>query len=122
MDPTLLALMLVVALPIAWIASEFRDNRSLRILFGVLAIAMSFLVAFMVGSLEQLRSNTYFGDTSKKLIETTVAELEAGNTEQVLVHLKELQAKYHPTYETRADYEDLVDAYTARFVNEDAQQ
>ncbi|MBC8350839.1 MAG: hypothetical protein H8E66_02560 [Planctomycetes bacterium] len=121
MEPTLIALVLVVVLPLVWLASEFYDNRELRILFGVLAIAMSFLVAFVVGSLEQLRSNSYFGETSKKLIETTVTELESGNSEQVLVHLKKLQAEYHPTYEMRANYQGLVDEYAATFAGEDVQ-
>jgi hypothetical protein len=122
MDPSLIALILVVLLPIGWLASEFHDNRGIRIILGVLAIAMSFFVAFVVGSLEQLRSNTYFGDTSKSLIETTVTELEAGNSEQVLDRLKKLQDKYHPTYETRAGYKELVDEYVAQFASEDAER
>lgn len=122
MDPTLIALALVVLLPIGWLASEFYENRSVRIALGVLAIATSFFVAFVVGSLEQLRSNTYFGDASKNLIKTTVTELGAGNSEQVLEHLKELQDKYHPTYETRAGYQELVDEYVAQFAAEDAER
>lgn len=122
MDPTLIALALVVLLPIGWLASEFHDNRSVRITLGILAIAMSFFVAFVVGSLEQLRSNTYFGDASKNLIETTLTELEAGNSEQVLDRLKKLQDKYHPTYETRASYKELVDEYVAHFTAEAAER
>lgn len=120
MDPSLLALILVVLLPLVWLVSEFYDSRGVRITLGMLAIAMSFLVAVVVGSLEQFRSNAYFGDASKKLIETTVTELAAGNSEQVLEHLKQLDDKYHPTYDTLAGYEELVDEYIARFAAEEA--
>ena len=111
MDLAAVALILVVALPIAWLVAEFSERRGLRILLGVLAIAMSFFVAFIVGSLEALRANSYYGHTSKFLIDTTVTELEAEHAESVLDHLKELQANYRPTYKWRANYEELVDAY-----------
>jgi len=111
MDPVTVALVLVVVLPLGWLASEFQDNRGLRICVGVLAIAMSFFVAFVVGSLEQMRSNTYFGDASKKLIETTIYALDDGRIDEVKLGLKELAAEYQPSYETRANYDQLVSVY-----------
>jgi hypothetical protein len=115
MDPTLVALAFVVLLPIGWLASEFCDKRAVRIALGVLAIAMCYFVAFVVGSLERLSSNAYFGDASRKLVETTVAELEAGHADAVLAHLRELKSGYSPTYENRAEYKELVDRYAASF-------
>ena len=58
-----------------------------------------------------MHSNTYFGDATTKLIETTISELEAGNEDNVLFHLKQLQTAYHPSYETRSDYRELVNQY-----------
>lgn len=111
MDPVTVAMVLVVVLPLGWLASEFQDNRGLRIFVGVLAIAMSFFVAFVVGSLEQMRSNTYFGDASKKMIETTIYALDDGRIDEVKLGLKELATEYQPSYETRANYDQLVALY-----------
>jgi hypothetical protein len=72
---------------------------------------MSFFVAFVVGSLEQMRSNTYFGDASKKLIEITIYALDDGRIDEVKLGLKELAAEYQPSYETRANYDQLVSVY-----------
>ena len=49
-----------------------------------------------VGWAERFSSNAWFGGASKNLIDTTVAELEAGNREGVLRSLKTLQQKYSP--------------------------
>jgi hypothetical protein len=122
MDPTLVALAFVVLLPISWLASEFCNRRGVRIALGVLAIAMCYFVAFVAGSLEQLSSNAYFGDASRKLVETTVAELEAGNADEVLAKLRELKSRYQPTYENRAEYKELVDRYAASFPSRKATQ
>ncbi|HJN07423.1 MAG TPA: hypothetical protein QF564_01940 [Pirellulaceae bacterium] len=111
MDPTIVALFLVVALPLGWFASEFRDNRGLRILLGILAIAMSFFVAFVVGSLDRLQSNIYFSEATKDLIQNTIIELENGKSDEVIAGLRELRTDFRPTYETRDDYDILVDKY-----------
>lgn len=106
-----LALILVVSLPIAWFASEFQQRRRLRITLGICAIAMSYLVAWGVGSLERFNSNIWYGTASKDLIENTIAELEQGNTERVIAELRVLRDQLHPTYENRADYDKLVGRY-----------
>ena len=106
-----LILLLVVVLPIAWLASEFSSNRPLRIGLGLSAIAMSFGVAWIVGSLDRLQSNTYFAEATKDLIQNTIVELENGNNDAVLKGLKDLRTEFEPTYETRDDYDLLVDRY-----------
>lgn len=106
-----LILLLVVVLPIAWLASEFSNNRFLRIGLGLSAIAMSFGVAWIVGSLDRLQSNTYFAEATKDLIQNTIVELENGNDDAVLKGLKDLRSEFEPTYETRDDYDLLVDRY-----------
>jgi cytochrome c biogenesis protein CcdA len=109
-----LILLLAVALPIAWIVSEFQDRRWLRITAGCAAIAMSFLVAAGVGSLERFNSNAWYGFASKKLIDTTVEQVERGDTERLLRELKTLQEQFQPTYENRARYDQLVDDFVTR--------
>jgi hypothetical protein len=104
-----IVLFLVVALPVAWLLAEFRWSRKVRIGLGIAAILMSFGVASLVGLLERLNSNAWFGYASKELIDTTVAELDAGHTERVLHTFRQLQSQYAPTYENRARYDKLVE-------------
>jgi len=104
-------LLLVIALPIAWLASEFQPRKGIRIALGVAAIAMSFGVAWIVGSLDRLDSNMWFGAATKDLIQNTIVELENGNDERVLTALRALRSRFHPTYESRADYDKLVAEY-----------
>ena len=70
-----LILLLVIAFPITWFVSEFCNNRSARIGWGVCAIAMSFGVAWIVGSLDRLQSNIDFSEATKDLIQNTIVEL-----------------------------------------------
>jgi hypothetical protein len=106
-----LILILVVTLPIAWLASEFQPKRPLRVSLGIAAIAMSYLVAWGVGTLDRFNSNIWYGTASKDLIENTITELENGNADRVIAELRVLKGKLHPTYETRADYDKLVASY-----------
>ena len=106
-----LILFLVVAFPIAWLISEFYDNRSARIALGVCAIAMSIGVAWIVGKLDRLQSNIYFSEVTKDLIQNTIIELENDNADAVLTELRTLRDDFRPTYETRDDYDVLVDRY-----------
>lgn len=114
----LLIVFLTIALPVAWIASEFQERRWLRILAGCAALSMSFLVASGVGMLERLNSNAWYGSASKELIDTTIAELERGNTDQLVAELKTLQASFDPTYENRAQYDKLVAEFRRRLGEE----
>ena len=77
-------LFLCVALPIAWLASEFQPRRWIRIALGLCAIGMFYAVAFAVGTFEHWNVNSCYGFASKELIDTTVLELEAGNAEKVI--------------------------------------
>lgn len=106
-----LILILVIVLPLAWLASEFQPRKEIRIPLGIAAIAMAFGVAWIVGSLERLNSNIWYGSATKDLIQNTIVELENGNEDRVLTELRALRSKFHPTYETRADYDKLVAAY-----------
>lgn len=110
----LLILLLTIALPLAWIASEYSNRRWLRVLLGCGAIGMSFLVAFGVGKLEHMSASVWYGNASQNLLDVTIEELEKGNGEQVLRELKELQREYHPSYEDRGGYDKAVEGYVER--------
>ncbi len=109
----LLILILVIALPIAWLASEFGANRPLRIALGIGALTCSLGVAYIVGRLSELNYNAWFGGASKDLIHTIVVQTEDGRAERVLKVLRRLDADYHPTYENRADYVELINEAVA---------
>ena len=106
-----LILFLVAAFPIAWLISEFKDNRGARITLGVCAIAMSISVAYIVGKLDRLQSNIYFSEATKDLIQNTIIELENDRADVVLAELTALRDDFRPTYETRDEYDVLVDRY-----------
>jgi hypothetical protein len=110
----LLLIALVVGLPVAWLASEFRPRRWPRVLLGCCAILSSFAVAALVGSLDRFNSNSWYGDSSDRLIAATVGELEMGNTDRVVDELRRLRGRFHPTYENRARYDELVEEYLTR--------
>ena len=74
----------------------------------MLAIASACGVAYIVGILSQLNYNSWYGEASKDLIDTIVLQLEAGNEARVESSLRKLSEEFQPTYENRANYDDLV--------------
>ena len=108
-----LVLLVVIALPILWCASEFSRYRLLRITLGIAAIASSIGVAYIAGQIVRLNYNAWYGHASKELVNTTIAEIEDGNIEGVLDVLRRLNLDYQPTYENRAHYDELVNAAVA---------
>jgi hypothetical protein len=109
-------LLLSIAFPLAWFISEFQSRQWLRTLLGCCAIAMSFGVAWLVGSLQALNYNSWYGTASQQFVDKTLQELKAGNELNVIDNLQWFKARYSPNYETgRVDYEKLVTAYVERF-------
>ena len=104
-----LVLLIVVAFPIAWFASEFGTVRPLRIALGVAALASTMGAAYLVSHIiSRFKNNVWYGHASKDLIDTTVAQIEDGHVDRVMSVLRHLKLDYHPTYETRAHYNELV--------------
>lgn len=95
-------------MPIAWFCSEFGDRRYLRIILGVVAIAMSIGVAYVVGHLSQLSYNYSYGDATRELVDTAVHEIEDGNLDRVMNVLRRVKLDYRPTYQNRANYDEIV--------------
>jgi hypothetical protein len=104
-----LLLFLIFALTAAWLVSEFKCGPGARIFFGLASgLVTCFCVCGLVGITKTFNYNTWYGENSKSLIDETVRQLEAGNTNQVLKAFKQLQENYQPTYENRAKYNLLV--------------
>ena len=107
-------ILLTIALPFGWLASEFQDKRWIRITTGCAALAVSFLVAVGVGSLEHFNANAWYGGASKNLVDATVEEIEHGDTKRLLRELKVLQDQFQPTYKNRARYDKLIEDFVSR--------
>jgi len=114
-----LMMLLLVALPIGWLVSEFSNNRLLRITLGILAIAMTTFCACAVNSmLTCFNYNAWYGSATRDLIQTSIAQIEDGHTERVLKVWRGMDSQYQPTYENRAGYQDWVKGATARMTGD----
>jgi len=109
-----LVLACVVGFPIAWGISEFKAERKTRMALGVISILLCLAVAWLVGSLERLNYNTWYGTAAEGLVNEVVLRLESGERDKVLGALKEFQSSYSPTYENRAHFDKLAEAAVSR--------
>ena len=102
-------------LGVAWFISEFKGNRTTRIILGILAIVTLTTVAFIAASiLNQLNYNAWYGFATKGLVDQTIEGIESGKTESVLRELRRFQSEYQPTYENRANYVPLAEETAKR--------
>lgn len=83
-----IVLLIVIALPVVWLASEFGDRRALRITLGIAAIVSAMGVAYLVGHLSRWNYNAWYGGASKDLVDTTVTQ----------IHELTLKNKYEATH------------------------
>ncbi len=68
------------------------------------------LVGVIVGLLQRLQYNADYGFSSKELFEQTVISLKNGKTDEVLKEYEKLLEVYSPTYENRANFDEVVNA------------
>lgn len=106
-------LALVIICPIGWFISEFRATRQIRLLLGVLSIAIALCVSFVLGYLKRYEYNASFGQATHSLIEISIKGIEQGKTEAILNKWKLLSAEYRPTYRSKAQYDELVKRYVS---------
>jgi hypothetical protein len=112
--PYLLALT-SIAILIGWLAAEVRGTRPLRILLGLLSIAVGVLWTYRVGvPLERLSYNSSYGLATQSLIDGSLKQIEDGHLDLVLTVWRGLRMQYRPTYENRAHYDELVEEAVAR--------
>lgn len=110
-----LLLAIIIALPIAWLVSEFRGSRRLRIGLGILAIGvMATCVWALCSVLTRFNYNAWYGSATGDLISTSLRQIEDGHLDHVLKIWRGLDQQYRPTYENRAHYDKLVEEATAR--------
>lgn len=101
-------ILLVLLLPVLYIAGEVKQLRYLRVGAFALLLPICVFVAWGVGMLQQLDYNAHYGGASQSLIQATLEQIEGGNIDHVIECLKELDGKYQPTYENRANYDALT--------------
>ena len=102
-------LVVTIGLPIAWLVAEFKVRSSVRRTIGVVTILWSFGVAALAGSLQNFNANVYFIQASKDLLTTSVEQLKAGKTENVIREWSAANNQFEVTYENRARYRQTVD-------------
>lgn len=105
----MLIVIFVIVFPIAWLISEFFNNRLIRIGLGVCAISMCFGVAWIVGSIDRVRLNIYSSSVTMELIHFTIEELERGKSDEVIKGLIDLRSNLHLGADKQ--YPVLVDRY-----------
>ena len=113
----ILLIIITIAIIVAWLFSEFKtENKWIRCLLGILALTFCIGLTVLIfrdllnlsSSLAKFSYNEFYGETSERLIDTTIEQLEAGKKQEVLNSLKKLQEKFQPTYENKANYDKLV--------------
>jgi hypothetical protein len=110
-----LLIAIIVALPLAWLASEFRGGRTLRIILGILAIGVMATCIWALSTVvTRFNYNAWYGGATADLISTSLQQIEDGHLERVLKVWRGLDQQYHPTYENRARYRELVEEATRR--------
>ena len=107
-----LILAAVVLMPIIWLGCEFQHRIWLRIVAGIAAMTAVFMVSQLYLAVKGFDSNSYFGTANQEFIRATINGLKNGNSDAVLEELQSFYDSYEPTYETRANYEELVEAYS----------
>lgn len=58
---TVLAVVIIVVAPLAWLIAEFRGARWVRVVLGLFALGLSFALATVVGSIHRLNYNARCG-------------------------------------------------------------
>ncbi len=110
-----LLITIIIAVPIAWLVSEFRGGRALRITMGILAIGVMATCLWALSSmLTRFNYNAWYGSATGDFISTSLRQIEDGHLDRVLKVWRGLDQQYRPTYENRAHYNELVEEATTR--------
>lgn len=110
---------IIILLPIAWLLAEFHGSLPSRITLGALSILVLAICAWVLSDvLNGFQYNAWYGGATGELIDTSVEEIEDGNADRVLKVWRSLDRQYQPTYENRANYDELVEDATQRIRGE----
>lgn len=111
----LLLLAVMIILPIAWLVAEFRGRIELRVIFGLLTIGVLTSFSWALSDvINHFDYNAWYGVATHELLSTSLNQVEDGHLDRVLKVWRGLNEQYHPTYENRANYDELVKEATAR--------
>lgn len=109
-----LILIIAIAAVIVWLNAEFMWRRNVRLICGVLAILSAYAVNVALSNYTYMTANARYGCSSKLLLDTVIAELEAGNKDKALSALHSMQSTYRPS----AKFPDSYDVIVRKTVNE----
>jgi len=104
---------IVLVPPIAWLVAEFRGPRWLRIATGFATIMVFGLASLAHAYTSDFSANAYYNMTTHLWVQRTIEALEAGSHEPLLEAFRQFDADFHPYYEHRANYAELVDDFIA---------
>lgn len=102
-----------ILLFLCWSVAEFKVKKSwIRFVLGVFTLASWLILLDLAIPLfnvcEKFNYNAHYGSASKQLIDTIIEKIEKRETEKILECLKKLQKEFHPSYENRANYDELI--------------
>jgi hypothetical protein len=111
-----LLVLLAIILPTAWLLSEFQPRRWLRLVLGVFCLGFGLPIAFGAGGvLQRFNDNALYGAATADLVDTTISQLEARNSDRVLSELRHFRDKYQPSYESHVGrYEEQIREFKSR--------
>jgi hypothetical protein len=96
-----LLLFLCIAIPVAWLVSEFQSRRWIRVVLGIAALSIVGLVSYgWAGLLTTFTRNLDFSETTKTLLVAVAEGLESKDSERVQDELRHFAKNYQPSYET----------------------
>jgi hypothetical protein len=104
----ILIVVISALLPISWIMADFRGSALRRRVIGALALLWSFGIAYMVGVLQQFDANAYYTSHTKELLDVSISQHQAGRSEAVIREWTRARDAFHPTYENRGGYREIV--------------
>lgn len=110
---TLLAIAIAVIVPLAWLVAEARRPNHLRTALGVATIAIVVAVTALVVRIGTgLEYNAWHGTATANLLRASIDATEDGHVERVVSVWRGLERRFHPTYENRGRYKELVEDAT----------
>ena len=108
MEAFAILFVLAIALPIAWLASEFQRRRWLRITLGLLALLACLGACWINSSADTYFLRHRYSGATNALVKAVSKQLEVGNYEGVRRELNCLERDYAPIGEQLYRYDALV--------------
>lgn len=95
----IVALVFIVAGPIAWIVAEMFARPITRRICGALALCSALLVGVLIGAVKEMGLNKAYSGQTHELLKTAADSLRAGKNAQVLQAFEASSSKLNESYE-----------------------